>query len=89
MKYIKYLFVFILGAAAYQLFIVWLFNPYNYSTKSNYSGLSDSYVSSKLKDVCNHLNERGCSCRPVIHTENRCVGKLREFLARKSKNLNP
>ena len=70
--------------------MVWLFvGNYDSNAKNVFPGITDSYVSDKLKDVCNHMIERGCSCRPVIHTERKCIGELNKYLATKAMSRPP
>ena len=43
-------------------------------------GMTDSYVLERFAPVCEGLQAKGCSCEPVVFTENTCESDLRDLL---------
>ena len=43
-------------------------------------GVSDAYILERFAPVCEGLQAKGCSCEPVVFTENTCESELRDLL---------
>ena len=78
-KALAYGLVFVLGAVVGQIALGALVVSFGPSGSRSF-GVSDELLKERFEPVCERMRARGCSCEPVVFTENMCKADLDEIM---------
>ena len=85
-KYLKSILIFLSGAVFYQIALIVFFGSIEYqgyNVRQSGYGMSTGYFKEELKEVFDHLENKGCRCEPIVRTSESCKPILGEFIGEK------
>ena len=83
-KYFKIFGIYLLGFISFP--IIWILFAGHIVSNNNEAktfGVGAEYFKHQLKDTCEYLEGKGCSCQPIVRTNDACKDELRKYVDKK------